>query len=69
MRKKVLGLLLSSSLLINPVYSEELSAFSLLHSEVRSIHANSNNKDYELYIQLPASYAESTKKLSLGFGE
>jgi predicted alpha/beta superfamily hydrolase len=65
MRNKVLGFLLSSSLLANPVYSEELSAFSLPHSEVRSIHANSNNKDYELYIQLPASYAESTKNYPL----
>lgn len=65
MRKKVLGLLLSFSLLINPVYSEELPAFSLPHSEVRSIHANSNNKDYELYIQLPASYPESTKNYPL----
>lgn len=65
MRSNVLGLLLPSILLINPVYSEELSAFILPHSEIRSIHANSNNKDYELYIQLPASYAESTKNYPL----
>lgn len=66
MRNKFSGFfLLSSSLLVNPVCGEELPAFSLPHSEVRSIHANSNDKDYELYIQLPASYAESTKNYPL----
>lgn len=63
MRKKVLGLLLlSSNLLMNNAVSEELAAYNFPRSEVRSIHAESNKKDYELYIQLPASYAESTKK-------
>lgn len=66
MKNKVLGLLLlSSSMLVNSVYSEELPAFNLPYSEVRSVHANSNKKDYELYIQLPASYAESTKNYPL----
>lgn len=60
MRKVVFGLLLSSAILANTVYAEELSAFELPLSEVRSIHAESNNKDYELYIQLPASYKNST---------
>jgi len=60
MRKVVFGLLMSSVMLTNTVYGEELSAFELPLSEVRSIHAESNNKDYELYIQLPASYKNST---------
>jgi uncharacterized protein len=40
--------------------AEELPAIEMPQSEVRSIHANSNKKDYELYIQLPASYANSS---------
>lgn len=60
MRKVVFGLLMSSAMLTNTAYSEELPAFKLPLSEVRSIHAESNKKDYELYIQLPASYKNST---------
>lgn len=60
MRKMVFGLLITSIVLTNTVYGEELSAFELPLSEVRRIHAESNNKDYELYIQLPASYKNST---------
>ena len=56
MKKLVFGLLLSPVMLTNTVYSEELPVFNLPQSEVRSIHSNSNNKDYELYIQLPESY-------------
>lgn len=59
MKKVVFGLLLSSIMLTNNVYSEELPVFNLPQSEVRSIHSNSNNKDYELYIQLPESYKNS----------
>ncbi len=59
MKKMVFGLLLSSVILANTASSEELPAFSLPNSEVRTIHANSNKKDYELYIQLPASYKNS----------
>jgi uncharacterized protein len=65
MRKMVFGLLLSTVVLTNIAYSEELPAFSLPLSEVRTIHADSNKKDYELYIQLPASYAESNKNYPL----
>jgi len=60
MRKMLFGLLMLSAMLTNTAYAEELSAFELPLSEVRSIHAESNNKDYELYIQLPASYKKST---------
>ncbi|MDR7090831.1 hypothetical protein [Cellvibrio fibrivorans] len=56
MRKVFFGLFVSSVLLTNAAYGEELSAFELPLTEVKSIHAESNNKDYELYIQLPASY-------------
>lgn len=59
MKKMVFGLLLSSVILTNTADSEELPAFSLPNSEVRTIHANSNKKDYELYIQLPESYKNS----------
>lgn len=65
MRKRFFGLLLSSVVLTNTANSEKLPEFSLPNSEVRSIHANSNKKDYELYIQLPASYVGSTKKYPL----
>jgi len=59
MIKMVFGLMLSSIVLTNTAYGENLSAFELPLSEVRIIHAESNNKDYELYIQLPASYKNS----------
>lgn len=36
-----------------------LPAYSLEFSQVRQIHAQSNNKDYELYIRLPNSYANT----------
>lgn len=36
-----------------------LPAYSLESSEVRQIHAQSNNKDYEIYIRLPNSYANT----------
>lgn len=65
MRKVVFGFLISSVMLTNIAYGEGLSAFELPLSEVRSIHANSNNKDYELYIQLPASYKNSTTNYPL----
>ncbi|HCS65062.1 MAG TPA: esterase [Cellvibrio sp.] len=65
MRKVVFGLLMSSAILTNTVYSEDLPAFSLPNSEVRTIHANSNKKDYELYIQLPSSYKNSTASYPL----
>lgn len=60
MRKFYFGLLLSAVVLANTTQSEELPVFSIPQSEVRTIHANSNKKDYELYIRLPASYKNST---------
>lgn len=45
--------------------AEELPTFNLPRSEVRQIHADSNNKNYELYIQLPASYKKSTTSYPL----
>jgi len=65
MRKKVFGLLLSAVVLANIAYSEELPVFSIPQSEVRTIHANSNKKDYELYIRLPSSYKNSTASYPL----
>lgn len=46
-------------------HAEELSPVTYPLSEVRAIHANSNGKDYELYIQLPPSYKESKKAYPL----
>lgn len=61
MRDKLFGIfLLSSSFLVNPAISEELPVYSLPQSEVRTIHAESNKKDYDLYIRLPDSYKNST---------
>lgn len=59
MKKVFFGLLLGSMMLTNTASSEELPVFHLPQSEVRSIHSNTNNKDYELYIQLPESYKSS----------
>jgi predicted alpha/beta superfamily hydrolase len=50
---------------IKPAFAEEFPAYSYPGSEVRSIHAESNNKDYELYIQLPGSYKQSSKSYPL----
>lgn len=47
------------------VEAKELAAFSLPRSEVLSIHAKANNKNYEVYIQLPKSYKSSTKMYPL----
>lgn len=66
MRNKGLGIFfLPLCFLANVAYSEKLPAYSLPLSEVRAIHAESNSEDYELYIQLPESYAASTKSYPL----
>jgi predicted alpha/beta superfamily hydrolase len=66
MKKRVFSLFLwSASVWASLGYSEELPAFGLPFSEVRNIHANSNKKDYELYIQLPKSYKSSTESYPL----
>lgn len=41
-------------------YAADLSPFGYPKYETVPIHAKSNNKDYELYIQLPQSYQETT---------
>lgn len=43
----------------------ELPAVTYPMSEVRSLHAVANNKDYELFIQLPQSYKETNKNYPL----
>lgn len=65
MKKMVFGVLWSSAMLANTSYGEGLPSFSMPNSEVRTIHASSNKKDYELYIQLPASYKNSTTSYPL----
>lgn len=39
--------------------SYSMPAYTLEFSQVRQIHSESNNKDYELYIRLPNSYANT----------
>jgi uncharacterized protein len=51
--------------LTEPVYAEELPPFGYPAYETVNIHANSNNKDYELYIQLPKSYSDTKDDLSI----
>lgn len=48
-------------LLTSVVFSEELPPVIYPLSEMRAIHSNSNNKDYDLLVQLPGSYKESSK--------
>ena len=50
-----LPLLLASSL----SFAEELPQVTYPMSEVRTLHATANNKDYDLFIQLPQSYKET----------
>lgn len=64
-RSGVLAVLVGMLCVTNPGVAEEFPAFSFPLSEVRSIHSQSNKKDYELYIQLPASYKESSKSYPL----
>lgn len=45
--------------------AEELPLFSYPLSEVRTVHAQSNKEDYDLYIQLPASYKKSSNSYPL----
>lgn len=45
--------------------ANSLPAYMLEFSEVRQLHANAINKDYELYIRLPNSYATTKKKYPL----
>lgn len=56
--KKVflLSCILGANSVATSVYASEIPPFGYPAYETRSIHANSNNKDYELYIQLPKSY-------------
>lgn len=44
---------------------EELPQVTYPMSEVRALHAAANNKDYELFIQLPLSYRETNKNYPL----
>ncbi len=49
----------------NHLIAAELPPFGFPKIETLGIHANSNNKDYELYIQVPQSYAESKSNYPL----
>lgn len=53
------GLVFLSANLISASYANQHSPFGYPAYETISIHANSNNKDYELYVQLPKSYQKT----------
>ena len=59
--KKVflLSCILAANSFATSVYASEIPPFGYTAYETKSIHANSNNKEYELYIQLPKSYADT----------
>lgn len=60
------SLVISSAALIHSiVQAEELPAYTMPMSEVIAVHAEANNKDYELYIQLPKSYKETNTNYPL----
>ncbi|HTF95141.1 MAG TPA: alpha/beta hydrolase-fold protein [Cellvibrio sp.] len=50
---------------VNVAVAESLPPFGFPKSETVSVHSISNNKDYELYIQLPESYKASTSNYPL----
>jgi len=55
--KKAFSLLvLGAVIFVNGSYANQLPPFGHSAYETINIHANSNNKDYELYVQLPKSY-------------
>ena len=55
-KKMLLSIVLGASSVIGSVYADQIPPFGYPAYETVSIYANSNNKDYELYIQLPKSY-------------
>lgn len=55
----VLPLFMSVVGFTSQVLAAELPPFGYPKFETLSVHANSNNKDYELYVQVPQSYADS----------
>ncbi len=60
------ALLISSAVLFQAnVQAQELPAYTLPMTEVIAIHAEANNKDYELYVQLPKSYKETNANYPL----
>lgn len=57
----LLSLALSASSVVHSVYANQIPPFGYRPYETISIHANSNKKDYELYVQLPKSYPDTKK--------
>ena len=58
--KKAFALLvLGAVIFMNGSYANQLPPFGYPAYETINIHANSNNKDYELYVQLPKSYPDT----------
>ena len=59
--KKVflLSLVLGASSFVSSGYANQIPPFGYPPYKTISIHAKSNNKDYELYIQLPKSYSDT----------
>lgn len=58
-KKVFLLLMLCAVSFVNSGYANPLPPFGYPAYETVNIHANSNNKDYELYVQLPKSYPDT----------
>ncbi len=58
--KKTFSLLvLAAVIFVNVSYANQLPPYGYPAYETINVHANSNNKDYEIYIQLPKSYSDT----------
>lgn len=61
----LLAFMLVPTSVANNGHAGQLPPFGYPPFETINIHANSNNKDYELYIQLPKSYRDTKKSYPL----
>ncbi len=61
----LLAFMLVATSVANNGHAGQLPPFGYPPFETINIHANSNNKDYELYIQLPKSYRDTKKSYPL----
>ncbi len=58
--KKTFSLLaLVAVIFVNGTYANQLPPYGYPAYETINIHANSNSKDYEIYVQLPKSYSDT----------
>lgn len=65
LNKFLLLSVLGASSFVSSVSANQIPPFGYPAYETKNVHANSNNKDYELYIQLPKSYPDTKKNYPL----